>query len=131
MKTELIEKLEQLPDSLQNEVEGYVDFLIFKNQQKQKTYGLSFNDDKEETNSHNIMKEPDVEKPKLKRESGGLKGKIWMSDDFDEPLDESSNQKMLDQNPKNPKAGFGSGKGIFGKMSDDFDEPLDEMKEYM
>ncbi|MGI4726970.1 MAG: DUF2281 domain-containing protein [Janthinobacterium lividum] len=26
--------------------------------------------------------------PKLKRRFGELKGSIWMSDDFDEPLDE-------------------------------------------
>ena len=29
------------------------------------------------------------------------------------------------------KAGFGGGKGLFGKMSDDFDEPLEEFKAYM
>lgn len=29
------------------------------------------------------------------------------------------------------KAGFGGGKGIFGKMADDFDEPLEEFKDYM
>ncbi|RYY06619.1 MAG: DUF2281 domain-containing protein [Sphingobacteriaceae bacterium] len=28
------------------------------------------------------------------------------------------------------KSGFGSGKGLFGKISDDFDAPLDEMKQY-
>lgn len=131
MKTELIEKLEKLPDSLQNELEGYVDFLIYKDQKKQNTYDLSFNDDQEETNSRNTMKEPDVEKPKLKRESGALKGKIWMSDDFDEPLEELSNQKTLNQNPQNPKSGFGGGKGIIGYMADDFDEPLEEFKDYM
>ncbi len=131
MKTELIEKLEKLPDSLQKEVEGFVDFLIFKDQKKQISYNLSFNNDKEETNSHNNMKKQDVEKPKLKRESGGLKDKIWMSDNFDEPLEESSNQKTSDQNPQNSKSGFGGGKGIIGYMADDFDEPLEEFKDYM
>jgi hypothetical protein len=29
-----------------------------------------------------------LEKPKKKRQAGVLKGKVWMSDDFDEPLEE-------------------------------------------
>jgi hypothetical protein len=130
MKTDLIEKLKKLPAPLQKEVENFVDFLVYKNQQKQAdNNGLYTNDDDKE--NVNFLKEPDVEKLKLKREAGLLKGKIWMSDDFDEPLEEFPDQKKLSENFTIPKSGFGSGKGIFGKMSDDFDEPLDEMKEYM
>lgn len=42
----------------------------------------------------------------------------------------NGNQEEQQLNDK-PLSGFGSGKGIFGKIADDFDEPLDEMKEYM
>jgi len=42
----------------------------------------------------------------------------------------NESQDKQQSNEKN-LSGFGSGKGIFGKMADDFDAPLDEMKQYM
>lgn len=123
MKTELIEKLEKLPASLQKEVEGYVDFLIFKDQHQEKADpSLSFTyNNKEENQSLNTVNEPGVEKTKSKRESGKLKDKIWMSDDFDGPLDEK---------PKLQRE-FGGLKGLVTYIADDFDAPLEDFKDYM
>ena len=49
---------------------------------------------------------------------GSLKDKIWMSEDFDEPLGE---------NPK-LKREFGGLKGFVTYMADDFDAPLADFK---
>lgn len=63
----LLEKLGTLPESLQNEVLDFIDFLSERYNRKQ----------------------AEVENPKKKRGSlGVLKGKISMADDFDEPLEE-------------------------------------------
>ncbi|MEX8547361.1 MAG: DUF2281 domain-containing protein [Mucilaginibacter sp.] len=72
MKTELIEKLEKLPDALQKEVKDFVDFLIYKDQKKDGTEKLS-------------DKTMNVPRPVF-GSGKGIFGK--MSDDFDEPLDE-------------------------------------------
>ncbi|WP_338430197.1 type II toxin-antitoxin system VapB family antitoxin [Synechococcus elongatus] len=61
----ILEKLEQLPESLQVEVLHYIEFLIDKQ-----------------------GKEHALASPKKKRQAGLLKGKIWMSDDFDAPLED-------------------------------------------
>lgn len=63
----LLEKLEALPESLQTEVLHYIEFLSER-------YG-----------------ENPSESESQKKKRGGLgvlKGKIWMSDDFDEPLED-------------------------------------------
>ncbi|WP_299291291.1 DUF2281 domain-containing protein [uncultured Mucilaginibacter sp.] len=105
MKTGLIEKLEKLPDSLQKEVEDFMDFLIYKDQQKEKDSNSS------STNS-------------LIRNSGfgsgkGIFGK--MPDDFDKPLEEKPKLKRE----------FGGLKGLVTYMADDFDAPLEDFKDYM
>ena len=61
----ILEKLAELPESLQTEVLHYIEFLIEK-QAKNSTQ----------------------EKPKKRGGLGIWKGKIWMSDDFDEPLED-------------------------------------------
>ncbi|MBW4583401.1 MAG: DUF2281 domain-containing protein [Tildeniella nuda ZEHNDER 1965/U140] len=68
IQTDLLEALQKLPESLQQEVLHYAEFLVQKYPQD------------------TIAAEP----PEKKREAGALKGKIWMSDDFDEPLEDFS-----------------------------------------
>lgn len=63
----LLEKLEALPESLQIEVLHYVEFLSEKYKKNK----------------------AEAELPKKKRGGlGVLRGKIWMAEDFDEPLEE-------------------------------------------
>ncbi len=70
INTELIEKLEQLPPSLQSQVEKMVDHLL---------------EEKANDSSDELV----MAKPKLKREFGGLKGFVtYMADDFDAPLED-------------------------------------------
>jgi addiction module RelB/DinJ family antitoxin len=57
---------------------------------------------------------------------GRFKGKIWMTDDFDAPLEEMREQ--IEPVKKRPKLGGWEGK-IW--MADDFDAPMEEFKEYM
>jgi hypothetical protein len=59
---DLITKIEKLPLEKQTEVEDFVDFLVSKDQKKSN--------------------------PERKPVFGSFKGKIIMSDDFDEPLDD-------------------------------------------
>lgn len=61
----ILEKLAELPESLQTKVLHYIEFLIEK-QAKNSTQ----------------------EKPTKRGGLGIWKGKIWMSDDFDEPLED-------------------------------------------
>ncbi|MCX6155011.1 MAG: DUF2281 domain-containing protein [Candidatus Kapabacteria bacterium] len=61
MDTLLLEKIDSLPESLISEVDIFVDYLLFKTSIKN-------------------------EEPQ--RTPGFLKGKVWMADDFDEPLEE-------------------------------------------
>ncbi len=69
VKESILEKLEQLPENLQVEVLHYSDYLL-------KCY-LQKNQIEE--------KQP---KSKKRGAYGILKGKIWMSEDFDQPLEE-------------------------------------------
>ncbi|MEG3937365.1 DUF2281 domain-containing protein [Microcoleus sp. S36b_A3] len=61
----ILEKLAELPESLQTEVLHYIEFLI-------------------EKQAKNLSQEKQTKRGGL----GIWKGKIWMSDDFDEPLEE-------------------------------------------
>ncbi len=67
----LLEKINALPESLQTEVEHYVEFLLSKYSQNPPTNEETQSDDKKKRDGFGI-----------------LKGKIWMSDDFDEPLED-------------------------------------------
>ncbi|MEM6839626.1 MAG: DUF2281 domain-containing protein [Cyanobacteria bacterium P01_C01_bin.120] len=62
----ILEKLEALPESLQTEVLHYIEFLSER-----------YSD-----------ADGAAELPKKKRQAGLLKGKIWMADDFDAPLED-------------------------------------------
>ncbi|NJN73137.1 MAG: DUF2281 domain-containing protein [Limnothrix sp. RL_2_0] len=64
----LLEKINALPDALKTEVEHYIEFLLEK-------YAKT-------------SSEAPTSEPKKYRQAGILAGKIWMSDDFDEPLEE-------------------------------------------
>jgi len=68
----LIEKLEKLPLDKQREVEDFVDFLLAK-----QTPGIQL--------TGNEVAEPTES---YARGFGSLKGQIFMSDDFDEPLED-------------------------------------------
>lgn len=90
----LVEKVEKLPESLKKEVSDFVDFLIYKNEnQREKiddnsSFKYNFEEDKSSIN-FTIINEPSFEKPKLKREFGGLKGFVtYMAEDFDAPIDD-------------------------------------------
>lgn len=65
MQLTLLKKLEQLPESLQIEVLHYIEFLLEK-----------------------YAQQPATPAPTKKRKAGLLKGKIWMADDFDAPLED-------------------------------------------
>lgn len=66
---EVLKVVAIMPDALKIEILHYAEYLISKH-------------------SHNSEISVQLEKPKKKRQAGVLKGKIWMSDDFDEPLEE-------------------------------------------
>ncbi len=55
---------------------------------------------------------------------GCMEGKIWIADDFDEPLEDCQPKSMR------PPFNFGCMKGKVW-MAEDFDAPLEDMKEYM
>ncbi|MBW4462123.1 MAG: DUF2281 domain-containing protein [Nodosilinea sp. WJT8-NPBG4] len=61
----ILEKLEQLPEALQIEVLHYIEFLAEK-----------------------YAKDTPTQAPQKKRKAGLLKGKIWMAEDFDAPLED-------------------------------------------
>lgn len=61
--SEVIQKIEMLPDSFLKSVSDYIDFLLVKAKH---------------------ASEPKYNKNKF----GTLKGKLWIADDFDAPLDE-------------------------------------------
>ena len=100
---EVLKVFASMPDALKLEVLHYAEYLISKHLQ-------------------NPEISSQLEKPKKKRQAGSLKGKIWMSDDFDDPIENFEEYEE--------KYGYGS---LAGKitMSDDFDEPLEDLKEYM
>ncbi|NEO25634.1 MAG: DUF2281 domain-containing protein [Kamptonema sp. SIO4C4] len=66
VQSTLVQKLDQLPEALQTGVLHYVEFLL-------------------EKYAHDSSREQNTQP---KRQAGLLKGKIWMSEDFDEPLEE-------------------------------------------
>jgi hypothetical protein len=66
---EVLKVFASMPYSLKLEVLHYAEYLITKH-------------------SDNSEISSQLEKPKKKRQAGVLKGKVWMSDDFDEPLEE-------------------------------------------
>lgn len=65
VQPKILEKLEKLPEPLQTEVLHYIEFLLDK-----------------------YVEESSTEVPPKKRKAGLLKGKIWMADDFDAPLED-------------------------------------------
>lgn len=65
VQSAILEKLEQLPESLQTEVLHYIEFLAEK-----------------------YAKDTSTQAPQKKRKAGLLKGKIWMAEDFDAPLED-------------------------------------------
>lgn len=68
METQILKKIEKLPFNLQKEVSEFVDYLLYKSKKHK-------------------------EKLPIVKQSGFgvLKGKIEMSDDFDEPLEDFKN----------------------------------------
>ena len=85
-----------------------------------------------------------VPRSEFKRHYVGMGATMWMSDDFDEPLDEFKHladkpggrllapDDYVQREGSLPdfKPGFSGAAGLIW-MSDDFDEPLQEFKEYM
>lgn len=113
----ILEKLEELPESLQTEVLHYIEFLIEK-QAKNSTQ----------------------EKPtKKRRVAGTMKGMfvLPLPDDFDEPLEDMKEymvNRYAQEAPQTEKAAKRGGLGIWKdkiSMSDDFDEPLEDLKDYI
>jgi Protein of unknown function (DUF2281) len=76
----ILEKLEQLPEALQTEVLHYIEFLAEKYAKKIPTQVPLIEDEEQPTG-------PESEKKK-RGGLGILKGKIWMAEDFDEPLED-------------------------------------------
>lgn len=69
-ETKILEAISQMPETLKQEILHYAQYLI-------------------EKYSRNSEEQEELEQPKQKRGGFGiLKGKIWMSDDFDEPLED-------------------------------------------
>ncbi|WP_259732424.1 DUF2281 domain-containing protein [Synechocystis sp. CS-94] len=71
--TALLEKINALPDAMKLEVEHFVEFLLAKQTHISPEQALS-------SHQTNTSKKRDG--------FGILKGKIWMADDFDAPLEE-------------------------------------------
>lgn len=68
METQISKKIESLPFLMQQEVNDFVDFLLYKTKKKKQKSDAS-----------------------KQSNFGILKGKIKMSDDFDEPLEDFKN----------------------------------------
>ncbi|MDQ2798189.1 MAG: DUF2281 domain-containing protein [Armatimonadota bacterium] len=94
------EQVTQLPDAKQDEVAA----LVLKTLEKK-----------------------DEEPPEARPQFGSAKGLVWMSPDFEEPLEELGQMK---NGPEEPRPYFGSAKGL-GRMMPDFEEPLEDFKDYM
>lgn len=75
LDTELSQVLSTMPESLKVEILHYAGYLLSRQLQS----------NSESTNQTVI---PQAAIPQKKRQAGLLKGKIWMADDFDEPLEE-------------------------------------------
>jgi len=69
-ETKILEAISQMPETLKQEILHYAQYLI-------------------EKYSRNSEEQEELEQPKQKRGGFGiLKDKIWISDDFDEPLED-------------------------------------------
>ncbi len=69
-ETKILEAVAQMPEALKQEILHYAKYLI-------------------ENYAQNLEAQEEFEQPKKKRGGFGiLKGKIWMADDFDEPLED-------------------------------------------
>ncbi|MGA9382637.1 MAG: DUF2281 domain-containing protein [Phormidium sp.] len=108
----ILEKLEQLPESLQKNVLHYIEFLLEKHGKKST-----------EENT-----------PKKYRVAGTMEGMIIMPDDFDEPLADleeylpESNPEITEkEKPKKRRSGILKGTFVL-PLPDDFDEPLEEFE---
>ncbi len=69
-ETKILKAVSQMPETLKQEILHYAQYLI-------------------EKYSQDLEEHEESEQPKQKRGGFGiLKGKIWMADDFDEPLED-------------------------------------------
>jgi hypothetical protein len=108
--SQVMEQLEQLPESLQAKVLDYVKSLQQANIEETETT---------------------LELPSKKRRSGILKGTfvLPLSEDFDQPLEDLVEEQVLIETVSQKRGGLGILKGKIW-MSEDFDEPLEEFKDY-
>lgn len=81
-KIKLLEKIETLSNDYQQLVLEFVEFLHNKQKQNQIIQAKSVDIYSSQ------QKENQLDKPTKRGGYGILKGKIWMSDDFDEPLED-------------------------------------------
>ena len=107
LKDNIIANVEKLPENLQTEILHYSEYLL---------------------NRYTEVKTEKITKGK-RGGIGILKGKIWMSDDFDQPLKNKPVSISPEKGDDKPH-GYGSWAGDI-LMSDDFDEPLEDLAEYM
>jgi Protein of unknown function (DUF2281) len=68
----ILEKLEQLPEAMQMKVLHYIESLLVRHDQGPKP----------------AKNEPTQDNSEVHLGYGSLEGQIWMSDDFDEPLED-------------------------------------------
>lgn len=73
IETAILKNVEKLPDSVKQAVLDYTEFLVSR-------YAKEASEDTKET--------PEEEESPKRGGFGIWKGKIWMSDDFDEPLED-------------------------------------------
>lgn len=79
----ILEKLEALPESLQTEVLHYIEFLLEKHQKNKSSSLLEIRQKLQQE-----LAQLTPEEAEKRYGYGSLKGKIIMSDDFDEPLED-------------------------------------------
>lgn len=108
--SQVMEQLEQLPESLQAKVLDYVRSLQQANMEETET---------------------SLELPIKKRRSGILKGTfvLPLPEDFDQPLEDLLEEQGSIETVSQKRGGLGILKGKIW-MSEDFDEPLEEFKDY-
>ena len=108
--SQVMEQLEQLPESLQAKVLDYVKSLQQANIEETETT---------------------LELPIKKRRSGILKGTfvLPLPEGFDQPLDDLVEEQVSIETASQKRGGLGILKGKIW-MSEDFDEPLEEFKDY-
>ena len=104
--SQVMEQLEQLPESLQAKVLDYVKSLQQANIEETETT---------------------LELPIKKRRSGILKGTfvLPLPEDFDQPLEDLVEEQVSIETESQKRGGLGILKGKIW-MSEDFDEPLNE-----